>query len=95
MQKATQSLWVVFLLFTSVAHAMTGVEFLRVEGTSQEHNTLEPIVIEFVAQGYKNVPSWSRLGTTMAELIRKNGWATDDINKIALEAAESLGMTKK
>ncbi len=94
MKKLTQCIGAAILFSTTAAYAMTGVEFLRVEGTSQENDTIEPIIIEFVAQGYKNVPSWSHLGTQMAELIRKYGWATNDINEIALEAAKSLGMTK-
>ena len=84
----------VFLFLANTALAMTGVEFLRIDGTPQESATLEPIVIEFVAQGYKKVPKWSRLSIKMADIIRERGLAKEDINKIAIDAAKELGMTK-
>ena len=94
MMKLIMTISIVLFFMASTAFATTGLEFLRIEDTSQESAMLKPIVIEFVEQGYKNVPNWAKLSNRMEELIRKNGWATNDVNEIALAAAKSLGMTE-
>ncbi len=85
----------VFLLMANSAFAMTGLEFLRIANdSSKKAAILEPITIEFVAKGYKKVPNWANLGSSMENLIRERGLANVDIKEIALEAAIKQGMTK-
>lgn len=91
--KLIMTISIVLFFMASTAFATTGLEFLSL-GATQESTMLKPIIIEFVGQGYKNVPDWCELGGRMEELIRKNGWATNDVNEIALAAAKSLGMTE-
>lgn len=75
--------------------AMTGVEYLSLDNNiSAKADLLKPIIVSFVSQGYKNVPSWAGLGSAMEDLIRKNGYANEDVETIALEAAIVKGMTR-
>ena len=82
-------------LFASTANALSGIDFLQIESSSQKRRIIEPIIVEFVEKGYTNVPDWVDLDQVIERLIRNEGWASDDINKIALEAATKLGMRKK
>ena len=78
-------------IVASTANATTGIEFMQL-GATEQREAVEPLILEYVSQGHKNVPSWARLSGKIEELTRKNGWGNEDISTIALEAAKELGM---
>lgn len=84
----------VILIIHTIANAMTGLEFMKISSASEKRIVLEPVIIEYVSQGYKNVPDWSELSNKIEKAIRKNGWGNRDIHDIALDAAKAQGMTK-
>ena len=89
----------VFLLITVLsfgvnANAMTGTDFIKITSSLEQRNALEPFIVEYVAQGYKNVPNWAELSMAVNEAIRKNGWGKRDLKGIAIDAAKIKGMTK-
>jgi hypothetical protein len=85
------------LLAATPAGAMTGQEFLKVydDGkASDEAAVLEPLVRQFVREGYDSVPDWAELGELADKLILEKGYRDQDIAEIAREAAIANGMSK-
>lgn len=71
--------------------AMTGLDFIQLRASQLKH-VVEPIIISYVAKGYKKVPSWSRLSSKMKSMILARGYGSKDISQIAFEAAMEMGM---
>lgn len=96
MKKNFLKLFVVAATFfiCTTANAMTGIEFMKLSSGSEEKAALEPLVVEYVSQGYKNVPNWAELSRFVNDAIRKNGWGNKDLRDIAISAAKEKGMTK-
>jgi hypothetical protein len=94
--KAMMVLAVGLLLAVTPAGAMTGLEFLQVydQGIQAEAEVLEPLVRQFVREGYRNVPDWVFLGLMARKLILEKGYRDKDIAEIAKEAAIANGMSK-
>jgi hypothetical protein len=84
------------LLAATPAGAMTGQEFLQVYDRSadDEAAALEPLVRQFVGEGYHSVPDWAELGDLARALILEKGHRDEDIVEIAREAAIKNGMSK-
>jgi hypothetical protein len=85
------------LLFAATpAGAMSGLEFLHAQdkSASDEFDAMEPIVRQFVREGYRNVPDWAALGIMTRALILERGYRDKDIAEIAREAAIAHGMSK-
>jgi hypothetical protein len=55
---------------------------------------MEPLVRQFVREGYRNVPDWSLLGVLTRKLILEKGYRDKDVADIAKEAAIAHGMSK-
>jgi hypothetical protein len=85
-------LTVIFFTCAS-AYAMSGLEFMS-SPASEKRKVLEPIILDYVAKGYKKVPSWSRLSNKIESVIREKGWGSKNIKSIALDASEGLGMSQ-
>ena len=85
-------LTVIFFTCAS-AYAMSGLEFMS-SSASERRKVLEPIILDYVAKGYKKVPSWGRLSGKINSLIREKGWGSKDIESITLDASEGLGMSQ-
>lgn len=94
MKKLIITMFISLFLMIGTASATTGVEFLRADWLKQ-FEIIEPLIVRFVEQGYKNVPNWYNLEEEMEKLIRKKGLATEDVYDISLEAAKALGMIQK
>ena len=71
--------------------------FLRVyddENANDEAAVLEPLVRQFIREGYHSVPDWAHLGSIARALILEKGYRDKDIAEIAREAAIANGMSK-
>jgi hypothetical protein len=85
----------VVLLAATPAGAMSGLEFLEAfDKGGYIAVMMEPLVRQFVSEGYHNVPDWFELGIMTRELILKKGYRDKDIAEIAREAALAHGMSK-
>jgi hypothetical protein len=71
---------------------MPGLDFDSLEDRSEIEEKLNPILLSFLSNGYKNIPESVELSGAMKTLIMKQGLAENGIEEIALEAAVSLGM---
>jgi hypothetical protein len=84
----------------NASEAMSGLEFLKIDSSRDDKDIKKEVavtksfVVQFVAQGYRNIPDWALLANMMSELIRKNGYRDKDISEIAEEAAIAYGMRK-
>jgi hypothetical protein len=85
-----------FLLAATPASAMTGLEFLQAfdKSASDQATVMEPLVRQFVREGYHNVPDWNYLAAMARALILEKGYRDKDIAEIAREAAIANGMSK-
>jgi hypothetical protein len=85
------------LLAATPVGAMTGLEFLHADDKSEvaaEAAVLQPLVRQFVREGYHNVPDWGYLAVLTRALILERGYRDKDIAEIAREAAIADGMAK-
>jgi hypothetical protein len=82
------------LAFTANATAMSALEFLRAEANNKEASIMKEVVIRLVAKGYKHVPDWVPLSRVTKEKILERGYADQDVEGIAEEAALGAGMTR-
>ena len=84
------------LLDPTPAGAMTGLEFLQAfdRSASDQAAVMEPLVRQFVREGYHNVPDWADLAAMARSLILEKGYRDNDIAEIAREAAIANGMSK-
>jgi len=85
-------LTVIFFTCAS-AYAMSGLEFMKSEAR-EKRKVLEPVILDYVAKGYKKVPDWASLSNKIEGVIREKGWGSKDIKSIALDASEELGMSR-
>jgi len=82
-------LWV-----ATAAQALTAIEFLRMETDGKEADVCKQLVFDFVSQGYRNVPDWSKLSVAMRKKILEKGYTTMSVEQVALEAALETGMRR-
>ena len=84
------------LIAATPAGAMTGLEFLQAfdRSASDQAAIMEPLVRQFVREGYHNVPDWADLAGEARALILEKGYRDKDIAEIAREAAIANGMSK-
>jgi hypothetical protein len=85
------------LLAATPAGAVTGLEFLQLRDNDQvsdEAAIMQPLVQQFLREGYSNVPDWGVLGVLTRALILKKGYRDKDVEEIAREAAIANGMSK-
>ncbi len=84
------------LLAATPAGAMSGQEFLQADDKSPSDDAavLNPLVRQFVREGYHNVPDWADLAIMVRALILEKGYRDNDIAEIAREAAIANGMSK-
>jgi hypothetical protein len=61
---------------------------------SNEAAVMEPLVRQFVREGYHNVPNWAHLGILTRGLILQKGHRDENVADIAREAAIANGMSK-
>jgi hypothetical protein len=89
---------VVGLLLAAIpASAMTGLEFLTVYDDTDVDKliaVLQPLVRQFVMEGYHSVPDWTHLSFMTHNLILERGYRDKDVAEIAREAAIANGMSK-
>jgi hypothetical protein len=71
-------------------------EFLHAydKGGSDLRVIMEPLVRQFVREGYHHVPDWTDLAFIARALILEKGYRDKDIAEIAKEAAIANGMSK-
>ena len=69
----------------------TGIDFYETEDLLQQREILQPIITEFIHQGFQNIPDWQELAAEMKRLIRKNGWRDRPVDQIAMDAARAVG----
>ena len=95
MMKA-MALAVGLLLAATPAGAMTGLEFLQAfdKSGADQAAVMEPLVRQFVREGYHNVPDWPELAIVARALILEKGYRDRDIAEIAKEAAIARGVSK-
>jgi hypothetical protein len=74
---------------------MTGLEFINIDDNGELEEILRSIQIDFVAEKFCKIPDTDSLYSKMEDLILSFGYGDVDINDIAREAAEILGMKKK
>jgi hypothetical protein len=84
------------LLAATPADAMTGLEFLQAfdKGGAAQAEALQPLVRQFVREGYHNVPDWADLAYMARALILEKGYRDKPMAEIAREAAIANGMSK-
>lgn len=74
---------------------ITGYEFFEITDPFEIVEILQPIINEFVRQGYRNVPDCETLADEMREQIRKNGWGQKPVEEVAERVAmRGCGMGK-
>jgi hypothetical protein len=71
---------------------MNGTDLLNITDKGQLEKILKAIILEFVAAKYCNIPDTKTLYAKMGDLVGSFGYGDVDINEIAKEAAEILGM---
>ena len=82
------------IIFLANALAMTGLDFIKLENATSQRKALEPIIIQFATNGYKNVPDWPSLSIKVREIILKSGYGSQPLERITKEAAKQLGMSR-
>jgi hypothetical protein len=84
------------VLAVAPTKAMTGLEFLQASenNVSNEAAVIEPLVRQFVREGYHNVPDWAHLGNLTRALMLQKGDRDKNVADIAREAAMANGMSK-
>jgi hypothetical protein len=88
---------VALLLTATQTNAMSGHEYLKVydDGSASDRAAvMEPLVRQFVKEGYHSVPDWPELNRITRALILKKGYGGKNIAEIAKEAAIAHGMSK-
>jgi len=70
----------------------TGMDFYETEDLLQQRDIIQPIITEFIRQGFQNIPDWHELAVEMKQMIRKNGWRDRPVDEIAEDAARAVGM---
>ena len=73
-------------------HIMTGLDFIKLDFGSQDV-ALEPIILWYVENSYKNVPDSWKLSFHIREIVLKSGSGSDSLKDISLKAAIELGMS--
>lgn len=81
------------MLSVETAGADTGLDFMRLN-TYDRTKILEPYILDYVAEGYRNVPDQYDLSIEIANSIRKEGSGKIDLKNIAIETAKRMGMSK-
>ncbi len=81
------------MLSSDIASAETGLDFMRLD-TYDRTKILEPYILDYVAEGYRNVPDQFDLSIEVANSIRKDGSGRIDLKLIAIETAKRMGMSK-
>jgi hypothetical protein len=74
---------------------MTGLEFIEIDDNGEIYECITRIQIEFVSEGYMKIPDVEYLSEKMRDLILGEGYGDVDIEDIAKESAEILGMRLK
>ena len=70
----------------------TGMDFYETEDMLGQRDILQPIITEFIRQGFHNIPEWQELAVEMKRMIRKNGWRDRPVDEIAVDAGKAVGM---
>ena len=68
------------------------MDFYETEDLLQQRDIIQPIITEFIRQGFQNIPDWHELAVEMKQMIRKNGWRDRPVDEIAEDAARAVGM---
>jgi Bacterial regulatory proteins, tetR family len=84
------------LLAATPASAIYGLEFLQADDKNifDARDILQPVIRQFIQEGYHNVPDWLVLRDATRALILERGYRDKDIAEIAKEAAIAKGMSK-
>jgi hypothetical protein len=82
------------LLFSTMANAISAIEFLKAETDNREAEYVKPLVIQFVSRGYKNVPDWPKLSRAIRKKILEKGYTYQSLESVAEEAAIDEGMKR-
>ena len=70
----------------------TGLEFLENTDNGEIYECITRIQIDFVSEGYMKIPDVEYLSEKMIDLILSEGYGDVDIEEIAKESAQLLGM---
>lgn len=82
------------LCFATAAHAIAAIEYMKLDSGSPQKQVLDPIVISFLAKGYRNVPDWPKLASLVRAKILEKGYTFQSLEQVAEEAAIGAGMTR-
>ena len=74
---------------------MTGLEFIEIDDHGELEECITRIQIDFVSEGYMKIPDVDYLCDKMRDLVLAEGYGSVDIEEIAKEAAQLLGMRLK
>lgn len=90
--RARAALLVGLLAWAQAASALAMIEFMKMKPTDQ-YSTIKPIMLAFLQRGYKKVPDneFILIGA-MEKLAYEKGYTYQNIERVAQEAAERLGM---
>lgn len=91
-----RSRWLILVLafVAQVASALATIEFMKME-PSQQYDVVKPLMVKFLQRGYKKVPNNPfTLISAIEKVAYAKGYTYQNIEDVALEAAESLGMTR-
>ena len=91
--KAITIATVASLIFSANVFAMSGLDFIKLDDATAQRKALEPIIYQFVKDGYKNIPDWPALSNRVREFVLKNGAGNKPLSSIAEEAAKLSGMS--
>jgi len=74
---------------------ITGLEFIEIDDNGEIYECITKIQIDFVSEGYMKIPDVEYLSEKMRDLVLSEGYGAVDIEEIAKESAQILGMKKK
>ena len=74
---------------------MTGLQFIEIDDHGELEECITRIQIDFVSEGYMKIPDVDYLCDKMRDLVLAEGHGDVNIEDIAKESAQILGMKKK
>lgn len=91
-----RSRWLILALalVAQAASALATIEFMKM-GATEQYDVVKPMLVKFLQRGYKKVPDNPfTLIRAIEKITYAKGYTFQNIEDVALEAAESLGMIR-
>jgi hypothetical protein len=92
--RARAILCATLLAFASTAHALSALEFMKMD-FSRQYDVAQPMLVTFLSAGYKKIPdNPASLVSRMKKIILDKGYQYQNVEDVGKEAAISLGMER-